>query len=140
MAVDWPCGERERVAHDFPINDVRRLLADHESACYTLSLELKLEHELASRHRGAFPSAIPCIAGVLADERRTGKARCVPQERHIDAGRERVTRRATNRNRNDYPGSFHDDPSSLSSFVAYRVLRPQHGRLVTENLARRCMT
>src|SRR5260221_13094662 len=99
MAVDWPCGERERGAHDFPIDDVRRLLADLESACYALSLELKLEHELASRHRGAFPSAIPRTAGVLAGERRAGKARCGPQQRHIDAGRDRVTRRATNRNR-----------------------------------------
>jgi hypothetical protein len=117
MAVDWPCGERERLANDFPIHDGRRLLADHQSTCYTLSLELKLEHELLSRHRGAFPSAIPHIAGVLAGERRAGKARCVPQERHIDAHRDRVTRRATDRNRNNRTSSFHHD---ISQFLKLR--------------------
>src|SRR6478735_593733 len=118
MAVDWLCGERERLANDFSVHDVRRLLADPQSSCHALSLELKLEHEWLPGDRGAFPSAIPRSAGVLAGERCAGKARCVPQERHINGRRERV-RRTTDRDRDDCPGSFHlTSPVQTSSRTA----------------------
>src|SRR3954454_1118819 len=106
MAVDWLRGERERLANDFPVHDVRRLLADPQSSCHALSLELKLEYEWLPGHRRAFPSAVPPGAGLLAGERCAGKARCVPQERGIDGRRERV-RRATDRDRDDCPRSLH---------------------------------
>src|SRR5262245_29637607 len=97
MAVDWACGERERVANDLPLDDVRGLFSDHESAAHALSLDLKFEHELVSGHGGALPSAIPHTARVLAGEQRDGETRGASRERRIDSRRDRVTGRADDR-------------------------------------------
>src|SRR5580765_4045689 len=100
MTVDRSCDERERVANDLPLDDLRGLLSDHQSTCHALPLNLKLEHELVSRHGGALPSASPHIRGVLAGGWREGEAWGASRERH-DGRRERVTGYADDRDRRD---------------------------------------
>ena len=125
MAVDWACREREPIANDLPINDVRGLLADDQSTRHALSLELNLQHELVSRHRRALPSAIPHKPGVLAGKDCPGEARCALRERPIDSRRDRVPGRPDDRYRRDCQSTLHLD---LSLFVTFRAQRNPPGK------------
>src|SRR4051812_21137132 len=110
MAVDWACGEREQLANDFPVDYFRGLFSDRQATCQSLSLDLKFEHEVLARDRGALPPAIQRVLGVLARQR-ASEARWASRERHIDGRRERVTRCTDDRDRRDDKSAFHVDTS-----------------------------
>src|SRR3954465_11060690 len=132
MAVDWPCREREQLANDFPGGDLRGLFSDRQATGHSLSLDLKFEHELLAGHRGALPSAIQHVLGVLAGGQRASEAEWPSHERHIDGRREGVTRCAEARDRRDYKRAFHVGPSLFASFGARMVrLASQHLWFVT---------
>src|SRR3954469_15039035 len=101
MTVDWACREREQLANDFPGRDLRGLLSDRQATCHSLSLDLKFEHELLARHRGALPSAIQHVLAVLAGGQRASEAGWPSRERHIDGRRDQVTRCTDDRDRPD---------------------------------------
>src|SRR5262245_56937633 len=101
MAVDWAGGERELLTSDLPFGDAGGLLSNHESTRHALSLDLKFEHELVSRHGRALPLAVPLTHGVLAGGRHEGEARCATRDRRLDSGRDRVTGRADDRDCRD---------------------------------------
>jgi hypothetical protein len=97
---------------------------------------LELEHELLARRRGALPSAIQEVLGVLVGDHRASEARWASRERQIDGRRERVTRCANHRDRRDYQSAFHVDTSLFATIVARMVrLACPNLWLVIENLA-----
>ena len=126
MAIDRARGERERFANDLPLDDFRGLLSDRQSTCHALPLDLKLEHERASRHGGALPSAIPHIPGVLAGDQREGEVLGASRERHVDGRRDRVTGRADDRERRDCQSTVHLETSVFASFVAQQYAAQQY--------------
>ena len=128
MAVDWACGEREPVANNLSVNDVRGLLADRQSARHALSLGLKLEHEIVSRDRSALPSAIPHKRGILAGWQHQGETWCVLREGPIDLRRDRVPGRADDRYRRNCESTFHLDTFLFINFLAHRYPANQHSR------------
>src|SRR5262245_35170363 len=135
MAVDWIGGERERLAHDLPVDDIRGLLADRQSTRYALSLDLELEHELLSGHSGALPSAGPRKPGVLAGSERQGEARRASCERRIDCRRDRASRRADDRDYRHCQSTFHLDTSLFRNLAAVTPGKPSQPAVI-EDLAR----
>src|SRR5262245_34201391 len=124
MAVDGARSEREPVANDLAVNDVRGLLADHQSTGHALSLELNLQHELVPGHGSSLPIAIPRKPGVLAGTERKGEARCALRERLIDSRRDRMSGRADDRYRCDCQRALHL-VTSLFRNLAGATVTPQ---------------
>jgi hypothetical protein len=126
MAIDRARDERERVAKSLPLDDLRGLLADRQSTGHPLLLDLKLEHDQVSRHRGALPSAIPHVSRVLAGSQREGVARGASRERHVEGRRNRVTGRIDGQIRRECQSALHLDTSMFRIRHGATVLAQQY--------------